>query len=45
MLDEYHKLRYILMTGLNEVNSEIYNWYIAYETATNRDKQITKILE
>ena len=30
---------------LSKVDSEIYQWYIAYETATNRDKQINTILE
>lgn len=45
MLDEYHKLRYILMIGLNEADNEVCEWYTAYEKATNRDKQITKILE
>ena len=45
MLDEYHKLRYILMTGLNEVSSEIYEWFLVYEKATNRDNKINQILE
>jgi hypothetical protein len=33
------------MTGLNEVSGEIYEWFLVYEKATNRDNKINQILE
>lgn len=45
MLDEYHKLKYIIFYGLNNVDEPISKWYEVYEKSNNRDKQINSILD
>lgn len=45
MLDEFHKIKYITMSGLLNVEPGIYEWYEVYDKANNRDNQINSILD